>query len=169
MTEAPTPIYCANHPQVETSLRCNRCGKPICPKCAVSTPTGYRCRECVRGQQKVFETAEWYDYPLAVVIAGGVALRAWHLKHGVPYGVGADEPAIIERVLRMMRSGDYSPHFFDYPTLYIYLQLLVGIVRFMWGAIAGEWRWLTGITPEAFYLWGRSLTVLFGVATVALV
>ena len=106
---------------------------------------------------------------LAVVIAGGVALRAWHLNHGIPYGVGVDEPAIIERVLRMMRSGDYNPHFFDYPTLYIYLQLLVGVLRFMWGAIAGEWRSLAGITPEAFYLWGRSLTVLFGAATVALV
>ena len=40
---------------METSLRCNKCGKPICAKCAVRTPTGYRCKECVRGQQKIFE------------------------------------------------------------------------------------------------------------------
>lgn len=66
---APTPLYCANHPTVETALRCNRCEKPICPRCAVATPTGYRCRECVRGQQKVFETAVWYDYLVVVVIA----------------------------------------------------------------------------------------------------
>ena len=106
---------------------------------------------------------------LALVIAGGFALRAWYVNHGIPYGVGVDEPAIMERVLRMMRSGDYNPHFFDYPSLYIYLQLLVGIARFLWGAVAGEWRSLAGITPEAFYLWGRSLTVLFGTATIALV
>jgi len=74
MTEASPPIYCANHPQVETSLRCNRCGKPICPKCAISTPTGYRCRECVRGQQKVFETSLWYDYLSAIVLAGLLSL-----------------------------------------------------------------------------------------------
>ncbi len=49
-----TPTYCANHPGVETSLRCNKCGKPICAKCAVRTPTGYRCKECVRGQLKDF-------------------------------------------------------------------------------------------------------------------
>ncbi len=73
MTEATPPVYCANHPQVETSLRCNRCGKPICPKCAISTPTGYRCRECVRGQQKVFDTAQIYDYPIAFILAGGIA------------------------------------------------------------------------------------------------
>jgi hypothetical protein len=50
-------------------LRCNRCEKPICIKCAVLTDTGYRCRECVRGQQKAFETAEMIDYPIAFIVA----------------------------------------------------------------------------------------------------
>lgn len=63
-------LYCAYHPGVETTLRCNRCEKPICARCAVLTPTGYRCRECVRGQQKIFDTAQWYDYPLAILLAG---------------------------------------------------------------------------------------------------
>ena len=76
MTVAPAPTYCANHPAVETALRCNRCGKPICARCAVRTPTGYRCRECVRGQQKVFVTAEWYDYLLGFVTAGILGLVA---------------------------------------------------------------------------------------------
>jgi len=62
-----TPTYCANHPGVETTLRCSRCEKPICPRCAVLTPTGYRCKECVRGQQKTFDTSRWYDYPLVFV------------------------------------------------------------------------------------------------------
>ncbi|MBI3360022.1 MAG: B-box zinc finger protein [Chloroflexi bacterium] len=63
-------IYCANHPDRETTLRCNKCGKPICSKCALLTEVGYRCRECVRGQQAIFQTAEWYDY----VIGGAIAL-----------------------------------------------------------------------------------------------
>jgi hypothetical protein len=71
--DTPTQ-YCANHPQVPTSLRCNRCEKPICSKCAIRTPTGYRCRECVRGQQKAFDTAQWFDYPLAFLLAGGLSL-----------------------------------------------------------------------------------------------
>ena len=71
MTESvEEALFCANHPTRETALRCNRCEKLICPDCAVSTPTGYRCKECVRGQQKVFDTSEWYDYPAAVVIGG---------------------------------------------------------------------------------------------------
>ncbi len=62
---APPTMYCTNHPKVETLLRCNRCDKPICIQCAVPTPTGYRCKECVRGQQKVYETAKWHDAPVA--------------------------------------------------------------------------------------------------------
>ena len=64
-----TPLYCYNHPKRETHLRCNRCERPICPSCAVLTPTGYRCKECVRGQQKKFETARWWDYPVAITVA----------------------------------------------------------------------------------------------------
>lgn len=32
-----------------TRLRCSRCGKPICPRCMVGSPVGYRCPECARG------------------------------------------------------------------------------------------------------------------------
>lgn len=65
-----TKQVCYNHPNRETLLRCNRCERPICTECAVLTPTGYRCKECVRGLQKNYETALWYDYPLVIVIAG---------------------------------------------------------------------------------------------------
>ena len=62
-------MVCANHPNRETILRCNRCEKPICTKCAVLTPVGYRCPECVRGQQKIFDTAQSTDGIIAAVIS----------------------------------------------------------------------------------------------------
>lgn len=65
-----TKQFCYNHPNRETLLRCNRCERPICTECAVLTPTGYRCKECVRGLQKNYETALWTDYPLVILIAG---------------------------------------------------------------------------------------------------
>src|SRR5688500_9690658 len=73
MTEPTTPVapdtlYCANHPPTETQLPCTKGGKPICTRGAVRTPVGYRCRECVRGQQAIFETALWDDYLVAAVI-----------------------------------------------------------------------------------------------------
>ena len=71
------PLYCVNHPKVETVLRCNKCGRPICPKCAVRTPVGYRCRDCVRNQQKVFY-AEFRpsDYLIAAAVAIPLGLLA---------------------------------------------------------------------------------------------
>ena len=76
MIDLNAPTTCANHPTVETSLRCNKCGKPICAKCAIRTPTGYRCKECVRGQLKIFDTALWYDYILGFITAGILGLLA---------------------------------------------------------------------------------------------
>ncbi len=58
-------LYCANHPDRETLLRCNRCGKPICMKCAKLTDVGYRCPECIRGVQDNYFNAETRDNPIA--------------------------------------------------------------------------------------------------------
>jgi len=45
-------------PEETPTLRCNRCNKPITPEEAVLTPTGYRCRDCVNSQLKVFDTTK---------------------------------------------------------------------------------------------------------------
>ncbi|MBN1966844.1 MAG: hypothetical protein JW910_19480 [Anaerolineae bacterium] len=63
-------LYCTVHPDIETGLRCNRCGRPMCTRCAVKTPVGYRCRECVREHQDKFFNAQVMDY----LIAAGVSL-----------------------------------------------------------------------------------------------
>lgn len=66
-------LTCYRHPEHETFLRCNKCERPICAQCAISTPTGYRCRECVRGQQRIFENARPADYLLASLAAAGLS------------------------------------------------------------------------------------------------
>jgi len=106
---------------------------------------------------------------LAIVLISAAFLRLWAIHRGIPYAVQVDEPEIVERALNMMRSGSLHPHFFDYPGLSLYLQLVVSIVRFVSGAIAGEWYSLAQATGGSFYLWGRIVTALFGVATVLLV
>lgn len=64
-----SPQFCYKHPTTETGLRCNRCDRPICARCAIHTETGYRCPECIRIQQKVFDTARWYDFIVAICVA----------------------------------------------------------------------------------------------------
>ncbi len=61
-------LYCAYHPDRETTLRCNRCGKPICSSCAIHVATGYRCPDCVRELQKRYEVTAWYDYIIGFVL-----------------------------------------------------------------------------------------------------
>jgi hypothetical protein len=68
-----TQTVCYNHPNRETMLRCNRCERPICTECAVLTPTGYRCKGCIQGQLKVYDTAKWWDYPLAMITGAGLS------------------------------------------------------------------------------------------------
>jgi len=72
MTE---PLHCINHPNVETYLRCARCGAPICVKCAVRTEVGYICPACRNRQQQVFY-AEFQPiyYLVAMVVALPLAL-----------------------------------------------------------------------------------------------
>jgi tetratricopeptide (TPR) repeat protein len=95
-------LYCANHPTVETMLRCNRCGKPICTRCAVQTPVGYRCRECVNAQQSLFYSGGAVDYVIGALLAlvlGGIAsylvtlLGAWFIALilGPTIGIGIAE------------------------------------------------------------------------------
>jgi len=69
-------LVCYRHPKIETSLRCNRCGRPICPKCAVRTPVGFRCPECVREQQNKYYTGGALDYVIAAVVALPLSLIA---------------------------------------------------------------------------------------------
>ena len=62
-----------NHNE-EITLRCNRCGKPITPAEAILTPTGYRCAECVKLQQKTFDTSKPLDYILGFIVAAVLGL-----------------------------------------------------------------------------------------------
>ena len=90
MTEV---LFCYNHLNRETALRCNNCNRPICASCAVRTPTGYRCKECVRDRQRTFNTSEWYDFVVGFIVAavlsgiaaflvtlvGGIGFLGWFL------------------------------------------------------------------------------------------
>ncbi len=109
MTEGA--LVCENHPPRETSLRCNRCEKPICSQCAVLTPVGYRCMECVRAQQSGFDTTRSYDFPITfVVTVFGVSigiylasfLGFWGIFLAPVIGGGLAE--ILKRLINYRRS-----------------------------------------------------------------
>jgi hypothetical protein len=61
------------HSPGDISLGCNRCNKPITPEEAVLTPTGYRCKDCVREQQKIYDTTKGLDVLVGFLISALIA------------------------------------------------------------------------------------------------
>ena len=86
---------------------------------------------------------------LGILVAAAV-LRLWHISTGIPIAVGPDEPQIMNRVAHMLKTGDFNPHFFDWPTLVTY-------------AVAPFQSWHAA--PS--YLAGRFVIVAFALAGVA--
>ena len=103
---------------------------------------------------------------LAVTLAAAAVLRFWALGHGVPFSVGVDEPEVLDRAVRMMKTGDFNPHFYDYPAFYMYVQAAVASVRFLFGAMRGQWSSLAQASTADFFVWGRAMTACLGTASV---
>ncbi len=106
---------------------------------------------------------------LVATIAAGAALRLWGAGAGAPFRMGVDEPFIITNALRMIRTGDFNPHFFDYGGLTLYFHAASAAVAFLMGAMAGQWSNLSAIWEGDLLTTGRTATALLGTATIVLV
>jgi len=82
-------MRCATHPEVETNLRCGKCGKPICPRCLVQTPVGTRCRDCAKLYKLPTYRVSTSYYLRAIGTALGMAVACglvWGVINGlVPF------------------------------------------------------------------------------------
>jgi hypothetical protein len=123
---APAMLYCANHPDTETLLRCNRCEKPICMKCAVLTDVGYRCKECIRGVQASYFNAIPTDnligFGVALVVAAIASPIAGFIFRFIPgffgiiiaFAIGSAAGGALAQIIRTSvgrRRGRYLRHF----------------------------------------------------------
>lgn len=81
-------LVCYRHSNRPTSLRCYNCGKPICSSCAVKTPVGYSCPDCIREKEDSFFNAKPLDYVIAPLIGLVLSLVAGYLVSRFSLGVG---------------------------------------------------------------------------------
>lgn len=109
--------FCAVHTTIEATLRCNKCNRYMCIKCAMRTPVGYRCKECVRGVENNFFNAESLDYALTGVIAAFLGLIGGAIcaVGGVFIAIIVSVPAsgLIVQMIRFAvekRRGRYTAH-----------------------------------------------------------
>lgn len=71
-------LFCYRHPASETYIRCNRCDQPICTKCAVQTPVGFKCRQCGLVKSATLSSFKPQQLALGVAIpVGGGALLGY--------------------------------------------------------------------------------------------
>jgi 4-amino-4-deoxy-L-arabinose transferase-like glycosyltransferase len=99
----------------------------------------------------------------------GAALRLWGIGAGAPFRMGVDEPVIVSIALRMIKSGDFHPHFFDYGGLTLYLHSAVAAVTFLAGAMDGRWASLDSIWEGDTIIASRMLSAVLGSLTVVIV
>jgi Dolichyl-phosphate-mannose-protein mannosyltransferase len=102
------------------------------------------------------------------VLATATFLRFWGLRFGLPYFEHPDEWAVADEALRMLRTGNFSPLSYTYPTLYVYLQVGVAALHYAWGATAGIYPTPEAIDPARYYIWARTLTASMGVSLTGL-
>ena len=116
----------------------------------------------------------WVFAVLIFLLALGI--RLWGVNYDLPYIFHPDEPWPLRMGYQMLTTGDMNPHFFDWPSLSIYLNYFVqAIYSKITGGIPSVSPVLQmgmGITytstPELVLI-GRLVSVVFGVGTVAIV
>jgi hypothetical protein len=78
-------LYCYRHPDRETRLRCRTCDRPICAKCAIQTPVGFRCPEDGRVKNDPLSTLKPQQLVLAIGIAVGGGLIAGYIANSIGF------------------------------------------------------------------------------------
>ncbi len=105
----------------------------------------------------------------------GLWLRVDGIHFGLPYAEESDEPLIMDLAIKMLATGDWNPHWFTYPTFYIYLESFVTWLYFLWARSAGSLETVQQIGTVLYdfrlipqpdlYVWGRALTAVCGALT----
>jgi 4-amino-4-deoxy-L-arabinose transferase-like glycosyltransferase len=96
---------------------------------------------------------------VGAILLLAIWLRFVNLSFGLPQHLHADEWSQVE-VARRIAEGDLNPHFFHYPTGFMYLLAFIYRVASLF---------YPNLELSTLYLIGRIVSVLFGTATVALV
>jgi 4-amino-4-deoxy-L-arabinose transferase-like glycosyltransferase len=106
----------------------------------------------------------WAWSGLAVVLLGGLGLRLWGVRQGLPYAYNTDEAQhFVPHAVEMFEKSTLNPHYFANPPAFTYL--LHVIFRLWYGSAAGVAR-AFALHPEGVYTLARVAAALLG--TVAL-
>ena len=121
-----------------------------------------------------------------LIIGFAYIVRIYRIEWGLPYLYYWDEPQTASNALRMLKTGDFHPYFFNYGTLPTYINYFVNIFHYLylmgqpetapaylkylsdikvWSDTKFQWS----ISHPSFYYWNRYTTaLLYGVGSCCL-
>lgn len=107
-----------------------------------------------------------YAAAVALLMVAAFALRAVGVPYGFPLLVNSDEMPILAGAVGMLDSGSPNPHFFHYPSLYLYLESAAFALVYGAGKLFGAFGQMTDMRGLTLPTTGRTLTALLGTGTV---
>jgi 4-amino-4-deoxy-L-arabinose transferase-like glycosyltransferase len=119
---------------------------------------------------------------LAAILLLGLGLRLWGINFGLPYMYHPDEGVPVGIAMRMVRTGNLNPEFFNWPSLLIYLNALIYWCYFIIGRFLGWFPSPTDFVPPdvemmavgkaslpGVFMLGRGLAALVGAFSILVV
>lgn len=103
---------------------------------------------------------------LCIICVPAFFIRFMGIRFGFPLLVHPDEPQLILRGMEIIKTGDLNPHFFNYPSLYIYLQSIVYLIVQKLGVVFNVYSSIEEIPLITMVFWGRFLTVILSATTI---
>ncbi|HEY9122309.1 MAG TPA: hypothetical protein VIM80_04855 [Brevefilum sp.] len=140
----------------QITLRCSKCGKPITPAEAIQTPVGYRCMDCVRQQQKIFDTSKPVDYIWGFLIAAVISFLGSLLTSAIGFFTFLLAPAAgvaVAEVVRAVTKKRRGKKLFRIVAAGVILGglplILVSLINFIAALSMGSFN-LFGLLPLAY-------------------
>ncbi|MFH0731776.1 MAG: glycosyltransferase family 39 protein [Candidatus Omnitrophota bacterium] len=110
----------------------------------------------------------------AVLLIAAVA-RYWGINFGLPNIHCRGDEMLVVHIALNFGTGDFNPHFFEYPTFYMYTLFFIYCCYFLVGIILGKYASLSDfiseimLTPSNFHLIDRLFVAFLGTLTVFIV
>lgn len=118
--------------------------------------------------KKRLQNTLYYGF-LVFILLAAFFIRYKGITFGFPLITYHDEKKIVNRSIKILETGDMSPHFFNYPTGYIYTQTALFGLMDIGIKIAGDPDGIKNADQTTIYFAGRFLTILLSIGTILIV